>query len=518
MATGSVFDKIHDMTKSTRINARFAGTKTINFKLIWVIAFCLILLLAEPVTAQSSAAVQSTHFETSTSTSLLPEKSETADLMEELPEGVPDVDAEAYVLYDAQSRTFLAGRNQRCPLPPASITKVMTVLLALERLDVNDTITIQRDMFESIPNDYNRLGFVEGEIISVETALQASLLISANDAAMALGIEMGGTEAGFADMMNARARELGCTDTHFTNPYGYADENHLTTACDMALITAQALKHELFCTITTMKHAMIEPTNLIDESRGLPNGNRFVSQSAYAYEPYIGGKTGYTALSRYTIVSGARKDGRVLVGVILGASNSPVRYQDMTRLFEYGFSETVNDAVKAEEFASLKNKAVDQIKSLIASSCDNGCLESAEMNVVSYVTTTTKAHKEGYDVEIGLKENIVLDDKSEYQHIEYPLYRTYHDKTKIQVGTLDLTIRYETALSSVDEPTTTSLLIQPTETVTGAVENASDQLHDRWLLMVLVILVFIAGALILAKMIQNDLKKKKKKKGRPRVL
>jgi len=117
-----------------------------------------------------------------------------------------NVNGKEFVLYDAQSGVFLTGRQPDTPLSPASITKVMTILLALERLKLDDRITVTKDMFATIPNDYVRLGLMEGEEISVEEALYASLLISSNDTAMALALKMSDTVSGFADLMNQRAR------------------------------------------------------------------------------------------------------------------------------------------------------------------------------------------------------------------------------------------------------------------------------------------------------------------------
>ncbi|MDW7658322.1 MAG: D-alanyl-D-alanine carboxypeptidase family protein [Bacillota bacterium] len=437
----------------------------------------------------------------------------TATLLDPVAAGSPEVDGKAYVLYDAQSGTFLTGKNEKEPLPPASITKVMTVLLALENLKLTDTITITRDMFETIPNDYTRLGLVEGEIITVEQALLASLLISANDTAMALALTMGGSIDGFTDMMNNRARELGCTDTHFTNPYGYADEDHLTTACDMALITAQALTHPVFTQITTKKNHLLPPTNLYEESRGLPNGNRFIATTQYAYDAYIGGKTGYTKLSRYTIVAGAEKDGRTLVGVILGASNSPIRYSNLIDLFEYGFGKYVTSTVDLNEYEAIKLQAIDQIKALINDEDYPLYIDETELQLDAWTTTTNTRDAGGYTASMDFDPSVLKADLAS-QVLNYPLYRHYADGSKVQVGVLVMTV-----LKQQPTPTASGSSIGPSIGPSDdptADTNAEGPSIIRYILVGILSVILAFAVLLLVAMLKRDMKRRRR--GKPRML
>ncbi len=253
--------------------------------------------------------------------------------------GTPDIDAEAFYLYDATSQTSLAGKDFLLPLPPASMTKVMTVLLALEHLDPDDEILVSKEMFVDIPNDYTRLGIVEGEIISVRDALYASMLISANDTSLALALKISGSLEAFADLMNQRAEELGCTDTHFTNAYGYSDPDHLLSARDMALILAKALEYDSFRELANTPAYTMQPTNLWENFRGMNNGNNLLSSKASGYPHFIGGKTGYTDLSQNTLVAGAEKDGRILIATVMGEANRYRMFEDIVNLFEHGFSD-----------------------------------------------------------------------------------------------------------------------------------------------------------------------------------
>ena len=353
--------------------------------------------------------------------------------------GAPQVDGTAYALYDVQSGTFLLGSNVDTPLAPASITKVMTILLAFENLQMTDKITVTRDMYESIPDDYVRLGLVEGEEITVEDAIYCCLLISANDAAMALAITMGGSVEGFADMMNAKAVELGCTQTHFTNPYGYADPEHVTSAHDMALIMAAALQNEMYSKISTTANYTLPASNKYDKTRGLQNGNKFVSTTTYAYEYYIGGKTGFTDLSGHTIVAAARKDGTTLIGVVLGASSSNIRYEELIKLFDFGFETYSTDIVTAEEFQSINDSTVSQIKSGIQNA--GYALEVTDVKITldSFCTTESKRSDGGYSCNVDLSSAVIHADQS-VQVLELPLYHEYTDGSKDQVGVLTITI------------------------------------------------------------------------------
>ncbi|MHB1453979.1 MAG: D-alanyl-D-alanine carboxypeptidase family protein [Saccharofermentanales bacterium] len=353
--------------------------------------------------------------------------------------GSPAVEGKAYVLYDAQSGTFLLGKNQDTPLSPASITKVMTVLLAFEHLKLTDTITVTRDMFKDIPNDYVRLGLVDEEVITVEEALYACLLISANDAAMALALAMGGSEAGFVAMMNEKATELGCHNTNFTNPYGYADKDHLTTAHDMALIMAEALRHDLYTTISTTRNYPMQPTNKFAEPRGIISGNRFVSSKKYAYADYIGGKTGYTDMSGYTIVAGARHNGRTLISVILGASRSEVRYANLISLFDYGFTAYSTDRVDPAEFESIKAQALAQVTSDIEEAGYALMISGTALNLDGYITTASTTDAGGYRCSIDMSRTAVQPDLAD-QVLQMPLYRQYNDGTTTRVGTLEVTV------------------------------------------------------------------------------
>jgi len=360
-------------------------------------------------------------------------------LFDPLGEGAPAVDANAYVLYDAETGTFLLGKSPDTPLPPASITKVMTVLLAFEKLDMQETITVTREMYESIPEDYVRIGLVEGEEITVEEAISASIVKSANDAAMALAIYMGGTVEGFSEMMNARAVELGCNATNFTNPYGFADPLHVTSAHDMALIMAEAIKHESYQKISMLASYTMPPTNKRLEPLTLKNGNKFISTSTYTYDKYIGGKTGFTDLSGHTITAVAQSNHRTLVAVILGASSSNVRYENLISLFDYGFATYSSVMIRPEDYSSMQTGVANQITSSISAAGYELCITELNLSVIPYLTIRSERLAGGYTDTIDISTAVIQANES-VQVLALPLLRTFSDGSKETLGTLSVTI------------------------------------------------------------------------------
>ncbi len=240
----------------------------------------------------------------------------------------PALSAEAAVLLDAQSGTPLMQKNADARLPMASTTKIMTALLALERLDEAQIITVPP---EAVGVEGSSVYLFAGEQISVGTLLYALLLSSANDAAVALAIATAGSVAAFADAMNEKAAELGLTDTHFCNPHGLHDEAHYTTARDLARLAAAAMQNERFAEIvSTRRHTAAQ--NGTDATRLFLNHNKLLSR----YEGAVGIKTGFTKKSGRCLVSAARRDGLLLIAVTL---NAPSDWQDHANLFDWGFSE-----------------------------------------------------------------------------------------------------------------------------------------------------------------------------------
>ena len=243
-------------------------------------------------------------------------------------ENAPQTSAKAMVLMDAQSGTLLAAKNADERLPMASTTKIMTALVVLEHLPPEHLVAVPPD---ATGIEGSSVYLYAGEQITVETLLYALLLSSANDAAVALAIEVAGSVADFAALMNEKAAELGLADTHFCNPNGLHDDAHYTTARELALLTAHALKNEQLARIvSTRRHTA--PQYGTDATRLFLNHNRLLA----SYEGAIGVKTGFTKAAGRCLVSAAERDGLTLVCVTLSC---PDDWRDHTALLDFGFSQ-----------------------------------------------------------------------------------------------------------------------------------------------------------------------------------
>ena len=254
------------------------------------------------------------------------------------PQG-PRVEAEGATVMDLDTGAFLYSKNAEAKLYPASITKIMTTLLALENGNLSDMVTFSDDAINNtegsgIARDY-------GEQMTLEQCLYGVMLESANECAYAVAEHVGGTVENFVDMMNAKAKELGCTNTHFANPHGLQDENHYTTAHDMALIAQAAYQNETFRIIIGTKMYTIPPTNKHAEETVLRNHHDMLctyhnANRKYLYPYCVGGKTGYTATANSTLVTYAEKDGMTLICVVMD-TQSPNQFIDTVNLFDYAF-------------------------------------------------------------------------------------------------------------------------------------------------------------------------------------
>lgn len=242
------------------------------------------------------------------------------------------------VMMDLDSGTVLYEKNINEKLYPASITKVLTALVALENCDLDEKIKFSQDSIDILGNGYANIGMKPGEKITMEDALYAMMLASANEVAYAICEYFGGGDyANGLAMLNERARELGCTDSNFVNPNGIHDENHKTTAHDMALIAQAAYRLEVFRKIVSTKQYTIKKTNKCKEERTFQNHHKMLwGTSDYYYEYCVGGKTGYTSEAQNTLVTFAEKDGRHLLCVTL-ETRGPDTYEDTKKILQYGF-------------------------------------------------------------------------------------------------------------------------------------------------------------------------------------
>lgn len=251
----------------------------------------------------------------------------------------PEIVANNAIVMDAKTGTILYAKNAYDRCYPASITKVMTSLVALENVDLTSTVTFSYDSIWGIERDSNHIALDVGEQITAEQCLYGILLQSANEASWGMAEHVAGSLDAFADMMNAKAEELGCLDTHFVNANGLHDDNHYTTCYDMALITKAAIDNPMFRTIDETIYYQIPPTNLCDEPRDLWHQLKMLYPSSpYYYEYCEGGKTGYTDQAHNTLTTYAEKNGMELICVIMNCDGAANSYTDSIALYEYYFN------------------------------------------------------------------------------------------------------------------------------------------------------------------------------------
>lgn len=247
----------------------------------------------------------------------------------------PEIGSEGAILIEASTGIVLYEKNGFEAFYPASTTKLMTTLLAIEQCPLTDIITCSYDSVHKIGWDSSRIGLVEGEQLTMEEALYAILLASANEVSYAVAEHIGGTLTEFAELMNARAEELGCVNTNFKNPHGLHDPEHYSCPYDLAQIARKLIEYPTFARISGSYYHEIPATNL-NVSRVIANTHQILRKKI-TYEGVFAGKTGHTSNAGNCLVTCAERDGMTLICVIMKAPDSTVVYDDTIALLDYGF-------------------------------------------------------------------------------------------------------------------------------------------------------------------------------------
>ncbi len=262
----------------------------------------------------------------------------------------PETTSKSVLIMDLDADRVLYSRNDTERRAPASLTKIMTVYLACEAYDngvvgLEDIVTVGSDVYFDIASDGATLDLQPGEQLTFEQLLYCALVASSNESCNVLAEHLSGSVSAFVERMNARARELGCTDTNFMNTHGMPAEGHYTTAHDLALIAKAALKLSLFKRVAATSSYTVPATNMSD-ARQLTNSNGLIDpQSYYFYEYASGIKTGYTDAAGYCLIATAANDGRQLLSVVLGGESFiaedgrtlTTNYTDTRNLLNWGF-------------------------------------------------------------------------------------------------------------------------------------------------------------------------------------
>ncbi len=264
----------------------------------------------------------------------------------------PEIESEAAIVMEASTGSILYNKSAYDAYYPASTTKLMTSLLAIEQCPLSDIITCSRESVESIGWDSSRIGLVAGESIDMENALYAILLASANEVSYAVAEHIGGTVDNFVAMMNQRAKDLGCVNTNFVNPHGLDHEEHYSCPYDLALIAKKAMEYTTFRRVSGSYNHQIPATNKND-ARWISNTHPFIKKNVI-YEGVFAGKTGSTSKAGNCLVTCAEQNGMTLICVIMKAPNSATVQSDTTKLLNYAFKNFRLTPLAAAE-SSTKN-------------------------------------------------------------------------------------------------------------------------------------------------------------------
>lgn len=264
---------------------------------------------------------------------------------EQQKQSMPEPHAKAALLVDRKSGNVIYSAHAGEKMYPASLTKIMTALLALEKGNLSDVLTVTDTALADITYLHSRIDLKAGGQLTLENLLTALLVSSANDAANVIAEYISGDIPTFVELMNTRAKELGMTNTHFVNPHGFHDDNHYTTANDLYLVMREALKNPKFCEIVKTKTAKIPATNLAKE-RTISSTNHLISRyrNTFHYYPYATGvKTGSTTEAGNCLIATAEKNGISLLSVVLGCENADQNenaysFVDTKAMFEYVFN------------------------------------------------------------------------------------------------------------------------------------------------------------------------------------
>ena len=340
----------------------------------------------------------------------------------------PNLVSEAAILIDSNTNKILYSKNADQKMYPASTTKILTAILTLENCNLDDEVTVSDTAILDIPEGYSSANLQFGEVLTVEQLLQLLLVHSANDAANVLAEHVGGSIESFVSMMNTKVHDLGLENTHFTNAYGLHDENHYTTAYDLAIIMKYCVQNNDFRRIAGSASVAIPATNKSGVRKYDSTNDLIIPNSKNYYQYLTAGKTGFTTPAGECLVTSAYKNDIELICVILGGSqtvnNSSLRFSETKELYEYGYNNyslkpivsegnsiynvTIDNATKETE--NLDLIAENDINAIVSNDVSLDNLEPSitlYQNLTAPITEGTIIGSAEYDVD-GVKYNVNL--------------------------------------------------------------------------------------------------------------
>lgn len=421
----------------------------------------------------------------------------------------PKISAESAILMDANTGVILYAKNIHEKLYPASTTKILTCLLAIENGNLDDMVPFSTEAVFSVPYDGSNMGMDVGESITLEECLYGIMVGSANEVANAAAEYVGGTIEDFVSMMNERAAELGCTNSHFVNTNGLFDENHYTTAYDLAAISAVFFQNELLCKISNTARYHFEPTQTQPDDFYLRNKHQLTNGELF-YDGVLGGKTGYTDESRQTLVTCAQQNGMKLICVVL-KEESPSQFTDTIELFDYGFQNfhVLNISENEEKF-----------------NMDNVDFFHADNDIFGNSKPILSINPDGYviipniadftDLETSI--NYGMTEENHVAQIDYTYSGTYVGSGYVDFASYEETVyEFDTEVSSVIDNASPKEEEVPEEDNTIFI-NIKKVLIGITVFAVAVIFLFILRALIVnnryARRRSNRVNRKKRRKER----
>ncbi|MCM1049306.1 MAG: D-alanyl-D-alanine carboxypeptidase [Clostridiales bacterium] len=441
-----------------------------------------------------------------------------SDETENWPAG-PEIGAQAAILMDANTGVILYAKNIHERLYPASTTKIMTALLAIENGSLDDIVTFSREAVFSVPGDGSNMGMDAGETIPLEECLYGILVASANEVANAVAEHISGSIDEFVNLMNERAAELGCTDTHFVNTNGLHDDDHYTSAYDLALIATQFFQNEMLCKISSTSQYHFEATETQPDDFYKNNKHKLVT-GEIAYDGIIGGKTGYTDTSRQTLVSCAEQNGMKLICVIL-KEESPAQFTDTVELFNYGFQnfQILNIAESEDKYNMDSTNFFNADYDIFGNS-----KPILSIDTHSYVIVPNMADFSDLDSTINYdlaSEDLNTDsDEKHIAKIKYSYNGAYVGETYVNL----LEYADNDSFFTTEAPNTTDISVERTESPTPKEDkntifiNVKNVLIGVLIFAAVIIFLFIIHAIIVSKDTEfrrrNRLKRKKHRRER----
>lgn len=431
----------------------------------------------------------------------------------------PEIGAQAAILMDANTGIILYAKNIHEELYPASTTKILTCLLAMENGNLDDMVSFSREAVFSVPVGGSNMGMDVGQSITLEECLYGILVGSANEVANAAAEHIGGSIDNFVDMMNTRAAELGCTNSHFVNTNGLFDENHYTSAYDLALISTAFFQNEMLCKISNTPRYHFEATATQPDDFYLITKHRLVN-GEIPYEGIVGGKTGYTDISRQTLVSCAEQNGMKLICVIL-KEESPAQFTDTVELFNYGFQnfQVLNIAENEDKFNMDSVNFFKADYDIFGNSKPILSIDSDGYVIVPNMADFS-ALDSAINYDISSDNSNVLSDESRIAKITYTYNDVFVGETYVNLSEYAKT----SYIFSSESPATTDTTVSRVETPSPAESKNTIFINVKKVLIgilvfaAIIIFLFIARAIIIHKdnelRRQNRLKRKKHRRER----